>query len=145
MRKTAAFILAGVGLVLAVGVPIVIAVAFNIDPGRRPGVLVGGMMPGIGVMVFAHRLWKAGEAPKPPPGPIPPGYQVCDLCGNVLPETEGVARHLDPRMPTTRMAFVCYACARYRNKRALIVLALFLAALGLFALVVQLTIPGAKK
>jgi hypothetical protein len=40
MRKTLALILAVAGLCLAVGVPVMIAVVFNIDPGKRPGFLV---------------------------------------------------------------------------------------------------------
>jgi hypothetical protein len=145
MRKAAAVILAAVGLSLAVGVPITIALVFNLDPGKKPGVLVGGMMPGVGVMVLARKLWKGREAPKPTPDQIPPGCQVCDLCGKTVPVTEGVARLLDPQTSMARVAFVCRPCTRYRTRRALLVLALFLTALGLFALIVQLTIPKAKK
>ena len=140
MRKTGAAILAGVGLILAVGVPIAIALLFRVDLGKRPGVLVGGMMPGLSVMVLAGKLWKGGEAPKPTPDQIPHGYQVCDLCGKTVPLTEGVARRLNLQTPMARVGFVCHACTRYRTKRALMVLVLFLAALGIFALVVQLTI-----
>jgi hypothetical protein len=143
MRKTGALILAGVGLILAVGLPVTIALLFNIELGKRPGVLVGGMMPGVSVMVLARKLWKAGEAPMSMPDQIPPGHQVCDLCRKAVPMTEGVARRLNLQTPMARVAFVCHACTRYRTKRALVVLVLFLAALGLFALVVQLTI--AKK
>ena len=145
MRKTGALILAGVGLILAVGIPITIALLFNIDLGKKPGVLVGGMMPGVSVMVLARKLWKGGGVPRPTPDQIPPGYQVCDLCGKTVPEMEAVARRLDLQTPMVRVAFVCHACTRYRTKRALTVLVLFLAALGLFALVVYLTIPNPKK
>src|SRR5262245_57276601 len=141
MRKTGALILAGVGLILAVGVPITISIVFNIDLGKRTGVLVGGMMPGIGVMVLAGKLWKGGAAAKPTPGEIPPGYQYCELCGKTVPDTEGVARRLNPQTSVGRVAFVCHACNRYRTKRALLVLVLFLAGLGMFALVVYFTIP----
>ena len=137
--------MAGVGLIFAVGLPIAIALLLNIDLGRKPGVLVGGMMPGVGVMVLARKLWKGREAPKPTPDQIPLGYQVCDLCGKNVPETEGVLRRLDLQTPMARLAFTCHACTRYRTKRALIVLVLFLAALGVFALVVYLTVPDAKK
>jgi hypothetical protein len=113
---------------------------FNIDPGKRPGVLVGGMMPGLSVLVLARKLWKGGEAPKPTLDQIPHGHQVCDLCGKAVPATEGVARRLDLQTPMARVAFVCHACTSYRTKRALMVLVLFLAALRVFALVVQLTI-----
>jgi hypothetical protein len=44
-----------------------------------------------------------------------------------------------------RVAFVCHRCTRYRTRRALWVLAFFLFALGIFALVVQLTIPRPNK
>jgi hypothetical protein len=116
MRKTGALILAGVGLILAAGVPITIALLFNIDLGKRTGVLVGGMMPGVSVMVLARTLWRGGEAPKPTPDQIPHGHQVCDLCGKTVPVTEGVARRLDLLTPMARVAFVCHACARYRTK-----------------------------
>ena len=145
MRKTGAVILASVGLILAVAVPVTLAVVFNIDLGKRTAVLVGGMMPGISVMLLAGKLWKGGAPPKPMPDQIPPGYQFCDLCGKTVPGTEGVARRLNPQTPMTREAFVCYACNRYRTKRALIVLVLFLAGLGVFALVVYLTIPRPQK
>src|SRR5262245_5147914 len=145
MRKTGAVILASVGLILAVGVPVTIAVVFNIDLGKKPGALVGGMMPGISVMVLAGKLWKGGAAAKPMPDQIPPGYQYCDLCGKTVPETEGVARRLYPQTPMVRVAFVCNACNRYRTKRALMVLVLFLAGLGVLALVVYLTIPKPRK
>jgi hypothetical protein len=145
MRKAIAALLAVVGLILAVGVPITIALLFNLDPGKKPGLLVGGMMPGVSVLVLARKLWKGGEAPKTMPDQVRPGYQVCDLCGNAVLETEGVARRLDLQTPMARVAFVCYPCTRYRTRRALLVLVLFLAALGVFALVVHLTIPNAKK
>jgi hypothetical protein len=141
MRKTAALILAGVGLILAVGVPITIAVLFNIDPGKKPGVLVGGMMPGICVMALAGKVRKGSQAPKPPPDQVPAGYQFCDLCRKTVLETEGVAHCLNPQTPMAQVAFVCHACSRYRTKRALLVLLLFLVGLGVFALVVSLTIP----
>ena len=128
---------------MAVGVPVSIALLFNIDLGKRVGVLVGGMIPGLSVMILARKLWKGGEAPKPTPDQIPHGHQVCDFCGKTVSMTEGVERRLNLQTPMARVAFVCHACARYRTKRALIVLVLFLAALGVFALVVQLTI--AKK
>jgi hypothetical protein len=140
MRKTGALILAEVGLILAVGVPVTVSLLFNIDLGKRADVLVGGMMPGLSVMVLARKLWKGGEAPRPTPEQIPHGHQVCDLCGKAVPVTEGVVRRLDLQTPMVRVAFVCHACTRYRTKRALLVLVLFLAALGVFALVVQLTI-----
>src|SRR5262249_60605206 len=94
MRKTGALIVAVVGLILAVGVPVTIALLFNIDLGKRPGVLVGGMMPGVSVMVLARKLWKGGEAPKPTPDQIPHGRRVCDLCGKTAPLTEGRGRRL---------------------------------------------------
>ena len=140
MRRTIAVILAGTGLILAVGVPVLLALLFNIDLGKKPAVLTGGMMPGVCVMVWARALWKGREAPKPTINQIPLGHQVCDLCGQAVPETEGVARLLNPNTPIARVGFVCHACGRYRTKRALMVLVLFLAALGVFALVVQLTI-----
>jgi hypothetical protein len=145
MRKTVALLLGLAGLILAVGVPIAVALWLNLDPGKKPGLLVGGMMPGLGVLLLARKLWKGGEAPRPRPELIPPGYQVCELCGKTLPATEGVARQFDPQTPRARIAFACHACTRYRTKRALTVLVLFLAALGVFALAVQLTIPGPKK
>jgi hypothetical protein len=143
MRKTGALILAGVGLILAVGVPVTLALSFDIDLGKRPGVLVGGVMPGVCVMALARKLWQGGGAPRPTPDQIPHGHQVCDLCGRAVPATEGVARRLDLQTPMARVGFVCHGCTRYRTKRALLVLVLFLAALGVFALVIQLTI--AKK
>jgi len=90
MRKTAAFILAGVGLILAVGVPVTIALLFNIDLGKQPAYLVGGMIPGLSVMVLARRLWKGAKVPKPTPDQIASGYQVCDLCGKTVAESEGL-------------------------------------------------------
>jgi hypothetical protein len=145
MRKTGALILASVGVILAVAVPVTIAVVFNIDLGRKTGVLVGGMMPGMGLMVLAGKLWKDGTAMKPTPADIPPGYQYCDLCGKTVLEAEGVGRRLNPQTPMAQVAFVCHACNRYRTKRALLVLVLFLAGLGILALVVYLTIPKPQR
>jgi hypothetical protein len=142
MNKTGALILFMVGLVLAVGVPVAVAIGFDIDPGQKPGLLVGGMMPGVCVIALARRLWTGDGPPRPDPGQVPPGHRVCDLCGKAVPAA-GATRGLDPHLPTARAAFVCSACSRYRTRRALTVLVLFLAALGLFALIVQLTI--AKK
>lgn len=145
MRRAAAVILVGAGLILAVGVPIAIAVRFDIDPGKNSVVLLGGMMPGLGVMVLARKLWKGDQAAKPSPDPVQPGYRVCGLCGRTLPEAEGVSSRLDPLTPAARVAFVCHACTRYRTRRALAILVLFLTALGALALVVSLTIPGGQK
>lgn len=144
MRKTFALILAGVGLIVAVGLPIVIASLFNIDLGAKPGLGVGGMMPGLGIMVLARRLWKGATTPRPLPGPIPPGHLMCVLCGTVVEQTDGVDRRLDLQTPMARVGFVCHACNRYRTKRALLILVLFLAGLGVFALIVQLTVPKKK-
>jgi hypothetical protein len=95
--------LAAVGLILAVGVPITIAVAFDIDLGKQPAVMGGGMMPGIVVMAVAGKLWKGGAAVKPRPDQIPPGYEFCDLCGETVPETEGSVQRLNPRTPMARV------------------------------------------
>ncbi|MFO0876525.1 MAG: hypothetical protein U0840_04055 [Gemmataceae bacterium] len=140
MRKLAAVLLATAGLILAVGLPITIAVVFNIDLGTRAGVLVGGMMPGIGVLALAGRLWSGAPAPQPPPDQIPPGHHVCDLCRKIVPLTDGIVRYLPPQASGGRVAFECHACGRYRIKRALTILVMFLAALGVFALIVQLTV-----
>ena len=140
MRTIAAVILASVGLTLAVGIPITLAVVFDIDLGTKPGVLVGGMMPGIGVMGLAAWLWNGGPARKPTPDLIPPGHQACADCGTLVPVAEGVARLHDLHSSTSQAAFVCAVCTRRRTRRALTVLVLFLAGLGVFALVVQLTI-----
>src|SRR5215813_4657307 len=115
MRKTIAIALAGIGLILAVGIPVAIAVFFNIDLGKKPGFLVGGMMPGLSVMVLAGKVWKGGATPKPTPDQIPPGCQVCESCGKTLPVTEGVARRLNLQTPMARIEFVCHSCARYRT------------------------------
>jgi hypothetical protein len=143
MNKTGALILFAVGLVLAVGVPVAVAIGFNIDPGQKPGLLVGGMMPGVCVIALARRLWKGEGPPRPAPGQVPPGHIVCDLCGKAVPAAAGATRGLDHHLPMAWAAFVCHACTRYRTLRALTILLLFLAALGVFALIVQMTI--AKK
>ncbi len=145
MRKVVAALSAMMGLVLAVSLPITLALYFNIDPGKKPGILMGGMLPGLSVLVLARKLWKGPKDAKPTLDQIPPAYQICDLCGKPVPETAGVARRLDLQTPMARVAFVCHSCTRYRTKRALLVLVLFLAALGVLALIVHLTIPNAKK
>jgi hypothetical protein len=145
MRKTGAVILAIVGLLLAVGIPITIAVAFNIDPGKQPGILVGGMTPGIVVMALASKLWKGGTAVKPTPDQIPLGYLVCDLCGQAVPEAEVEAQGLNPRTPMARVGFVCDACDSYRTRRAYLALFLFLASLIIIGLVAYFTIPRPLK
>jgi hypothetical protein len=83
MRKTSAFILAGLGLILAVGLPVAVATFFNIDLGGKPGLLVGGMMPGLGVMIAARKLWKGAPVARATPDVIPPGHHVCELCGKL--------------------------------------------------------------
>jgi hypothetical protein len=138
MRKSSALIFAGVGLVLAVGLPITIALVWEIDLGKRQDILVGGSAPGICLMAIAGKLWR--RACHSLPEFIPPGYLVCELCGKAAKAEEGVTRRLD----MARFAFVCHACSRYRTKRALIILLVFLGALGLFALIVQLTIGAGK-
>jgi len=140
MKKSGALILALVGLILAVGIPITVAVVFNIDPGKQPGILVGGMMPGIMVMALAGKLRKGGTAVKPTLDQIPPGCLVCDLCGQTVPETEVEAQWLNPRTPMARVGFVCDACDSYRTRRAYLVLFLFLATLGVICVVVYFTI-----
>lgn len=145
MRKTGAVILAGFGLILGVGVPVAIALFFNIDLGKQTVVLVGGMMPGISVLLLAGKLWKGGAAPKPTPDQIPPGYDYCDCCGKTVPALQGLVRRLQPRTPMARFAFVCHTCNRYRTQRALMVLFLFLAGLVVFAWVVHLTLPKPQK
>jgi hypothetical protein len=145
MRKTGALILAAVGLILAVGVPITMAVVFNIDLGKQPAVMGGGMMPGIVVMAVAGKLWKGAAAVQPRPERVPTGYEYCDLCGETVPETEGSVQRLNPRTPMARVGFVCHACDSYRTRRAHIVLFLFLAGLIVIGLVVYFTILRPQK
>jgi len=131
MRKTGAVILASLGLILAVAVPVTLAVVFNIDP-KLPHHFLFGMMPGISIMVLARKLSKGGL--KPMPDQIPPGYQFCDQCSKTVLQTEGEMRRLYQSIVITREAFVCYACNRYRTKKALIILVLFLGFVGLLCL-----------
>ncbi len=145
MRSAGALVLAIIGFALAVALPIVIAIAFDIDLGKRTSALVGGMMPGIIVMVLASKLSKGARVARSMPEQILKGYQLCDLCGKAVLETEGAARQLDPTTPLVRVAFVCHACNRYRNKTALIALVLFLAGLGVLVLVCGKPIPIPQK
>jgi hypothetical protein len=145
MRRTVAVTLALVGLVLAVGVPILLAVGADIDLGKKPGFLVGALMPGVAVIAFASRLWRTGGPAGPAPDQVPPGYRVCDLCRQPVLVADGADRRLDVQTPLARMAFVCSPCARYRTRRALLVLVLFLAGLGALALVVSLTLPRPNR
>ena len=68
------------------------------------------------------------------PDQIPPGYQFCDQCSKTVLQTEGEMRQLFQSIVITREAFVCYACNRYRTKKALIILVLFLGFVGLLGL-----------
>lgn len=52
MRKTGAVILASLGLILAVAVPVTLGVNVN--------ALLFGIMPGISIMVLARKLSKGG-------------------------------------------------------------------------------------
>jgi len=124
MRKTGAVILASLGLILAVAVPVTLGVNVN--------ALLFGIMPGISIMVLARKLSKGGL--KPMPDQIPPGYQFCDQCRKTVLQTEGEMRQLFQSIAITREAFVCYACNRYRTKKALIILVLFLGFVGLLGL-----------
>ncbi len=124
MRKTGAVILASLGLILAVAVPVILGVNVN--------ALLFGIMPGISIMVLARKLSKGGL--KPMPDQIPPGYQFCDQCSKTVLQTEGEMRQLFQSIAITREAFVCYACNRYRTKKALIILVLFLGFVGLLGL-----------
>jgi len=63
MRKTGAVILASLGLILAVAVPVTLAVVFNIDP-KEPHHFLFGMMPGIRIKMMARKLSKSGGAPQ---------------------------------------------------------------------------------
>lgn len=134
MRKTGAVILASLGLILAVAVPVTLAVVSNIDLGKNVNVLLFGMMPGIIIMMLARKLSKSGGGPKPMPDQIPPGYQFCDQCSKTVLQTEGEMRRLHQSIFITREAFVCYACNRYRTKKVLIILVLFLGFVGLLCL-----------
>src|SRR5262245_26853500 len=76
MRKLGAFILAGVEGILAVGVPIIIAMVFHLRPipylfGMFA--MIAGMSPGISVMVLAGKLWREGAASKPNADQLPSG------------------------------------------------------------------------
>lgn len=135
MRKTGAVILASLGLILAVAVPVTLAVVFNIDLGKNVNALLLGMMPGISIMMLARKLSKSGDGrPKPIPDQISPGYQFCDQCCNTVLQKEGKTRRLYQSIFISKEAFVCYACNRYRTKKALIILVLFLGLLCLGAL-----------
>ena len=107
MRKTGAVILASLGLILAVAVPVILAVVSNIDLGKNVAVLLFGMMPGISIMMLAHKQSKSGAHPKPVPDQIPPGYQFCDQCSKTVLQTEGETRRLYESIFKTREAFVC--------------------------------------
>ena len=115
------------GLILAVAVPVTLAVVFNIDP-KEPYHFLFGMMPGISIMMLARKLSKGG--PKPMPDQIPPGYQFCDQCSKTVLQKEGEMRRLYQSIFISKEAFVCYACNRYRTKKALIILVLFLGFVG---------------
>ena len=143
MRKTGAVILASLGLILAVAVPVILAVVSNIDLGKNVAVLLFGMMPGISIMVLARKLSKGGL--KPMPDQIPPGYQFCDQCSKTVLQTEGEIRQLFQSIVITREAFVCYACNRYRTKKALIILVLFLGFVGLLCLFCVVFLTAVSK
>ena len=142
MRKTGAVILASLGLILAVAVPVTLAVVSNIDLGKSHHLLFG-MMPGISIMMLARKLSKGG--PKPMPDQIPPGYQFCDLCRKTVLQTEGEMRQLLQSIFISKEAFVCYACNRYRTKKALIILVLFLGFVGLLCLFCVVFLTAVSK
>ena len=142
MRKTGAVILASLGLILAVAVPVILAVVSNIDP-KLPHHFLFGKMPGISIMVIARKLSKGGL--KPMPDQIPPGYQFCDQCRKTVLQTEGEMRQLFQSIAITREAFVCYACNRYRTKKALIILVLFLGFVGLLVFFCWFFLPTVPK
>ncbi len=135
MRKTGAVILASLGLILAVAVPVILGVNVN--------ALLFGIMPGISIMVLARKLSKGGL--KPMPDQIPPGYQFCDQCRKTVLQTEGEMRQLFQSIAITREAFVCYACNRYRTKKALIILVLFLGFVGLLGLFCVVFLTAVSK
>jgi hypothetical protein len=139
MKHTVAVLLIPLGIILAVALPIVISVAFDVDLGQKPGILVATMMPGIIVIAFARQFRRASEAQNPAPQEILPGHRLCELCRKVVPESEGAEQTL--HTPMAKTTFVCRACTRYRTKRALTVLVVFLAFLGVLALVVTLLVP----
>lgn len=134
MRKTGAVILASLGLILAVAVPVILAVNSNFDHGKTQSFLLG-MMPGISIIMLARKLSKSVGLPKPMPNQIPPGYQFCDQCSKTVLQTEGEMRQLFQTMSISKEAFVCNACNRYRTKKALIILVLFLGFVGLLVFV----------
>ena len=135
MRKTGAVILASLGLILAVAVPVTL--------GENVNALLFGKMPGISIMVLARKLSKGGL--KPMPDQIPPGYQFCDQCSKTVLQTEGEMRQLFQSIVITREAFVCYACNRYRTKKALIILVLFLGFVGLLGFFCWVFLPAVPK
>jgi hypothetical protein len=139
MKRTVATLLIPLGIILAVALPIVIAVAFDIDLGNQPGILVATIMPGIAVIALGRQLRRSSESQNPEPQEILPGQRLCALCKKVVPESEGAEQTL--HTPMTRTAFVCHACVRYRAKRAMTVLVVFLAILGLLVLVGMLLVP----
>jgi hypothetical protein len=141
MKRTVAVLLIPLGIILAVALPIVIAVAFALDPGKQPLILVAAIMPGITVIAFGRQLRSSGEAQTPTPQEILPGCRLCDLCKKVVPESEGAEQTLSLYTPMAKTAFVCHACIRYRTKRALTVLVVFLALLGVLVLVATLLVP----
>src|SRR5262245_27136470 len=145
MRRTAATLLVMGGFLLAVAVPIAVALGANVDFGQRPGVLVATAMPGVTVMALATRLWRARGPERPGPEQVPPGHRVCDLCRKPVPVVAGTDRRLDVSTAAVRSAFVCHACARYRTRRAVAVLLVFLAALGVAAIVIPRVVPKRNR
>ena len=144
MRKSVAILLVPIGVILAIAVPIVVAVVWNIDPGKRPNLLVATMAPGVALLALAAKLWRSA-APLPAPEEIPPGYIVCDLCRKPVPALAGEYHRLDSVTPLARTGFVCSACARYRARRAITILVLFLAFLGVLAAAVAVFLPNGNK
>lgn len=147
MRNVKSLLLAGIGLLLAVILPVVSAIALNFDPAESPARMLRWSVPGLFVMAFARRFWRSAEAPMETIAQTPPGHKVCEFCGKAVPEKNGVVRRLSLTTPLPQAAFVCHACSLYRAKRALIILVMFFAALGVFAVIfgLLLQLNGVKR
>jgi len=76
---------------------------------------------------------------------ISPGYQFCDQCSKTLLQTEGKTCQHFQSIFISKEAFVCYACNRYRTKKALIILVLFLGFVGLLCLFCVVFLTAVSK
>ena len=137
MRIFLAVLLAIIGLLGAVGIPIILALRSQ-GP-QNPGGFLAGMLPGIVLIGIAHKVWRSQKVKMPNPEHIPDGKWACEACGTIV-ETSDLASFAPGVSPTNQRFKICKKCGSQRSKRALKILAIFLIVLLLMALEMQIVI-----